>query len=147
MQPIFIQIPRTGSGSINSILNQTGGHRPASWYKQKYPELWADAYKFAIVRNPYDRYASILGHFSLETPPDVVLKPQTWYIDEELDFIGKYEDLASSWTEISAHLGITTPLPHLNASQKPPLTPEQMEWVVGEWGSDFDRFGYKKATP
>ena len=51
---IFIAVPRTGCGSISSLVGG-GGHLPASIVKKRYPEQWDKAFKFAFVRDPIDR--------------------------------------------------------------------------------------------
>lgn len=143
---IFVQIPRTGSSSINSILNQTGGYRPASYYMYKYKKEWPLRLKFAVVRNPFDRYRSILAHFHGEIP-DIVLKPQSWYIDEPLNLILRFESLPSEWWKVAEFLNIKEPLPHLNKSNKTPLSQEQRDWVLENWSEDFKRFGYQRNSP
>ena len=120
---IFIQIPRTGCGSINHILQQQGGHRPASWLKNKAGEtMWSRKLVFAVVRNPFDRYASMIAHFGGESRiPEHARKSQSWYIDEEVNYIIRFEHLNSQWDNVASLLGISAPLPHQNKSQKAPL--------------------------
>jgi hypothetical protein len=58
---IFVHIPKTAGTSVLSALDAAPAfdtHAPAHAYRQAYPELYARAYKFAFVRNPWDRFAS-----------------------------------------------------------------------------------------
>ena len=66
---IFVHIPRTGGSSIESLLvgknwwsiDKKTKHLTASQTRRIYREYWDDYYKFAFVRNPYDRAVSLLN--------------------------------------------------------------------------------------
>jgi hypothetical protein len=60
---IFIHVPKNaGTAVLNSPLFEFEGvrdsHVTASWFKQRFPELWCSYKKIAIVRNPWDRVVS-----------------------------------------------------------------------------------------
>ena len=59
---IFIHIPKTGGLSIKNIMYPIGksgiGHKNISNYLEADSELFREYYKFAIVRNPWDRFVS-----------------------------------------------------------------------------------------
>lgn len=58
---IFVHIPKTAGTSILAALGIPpvfDTHAPAQAYARAYPDLFARAYKFAFVRNPWDRFAS-----------------------------------------------------------------------------------------
>lgn len=58
---IFIHIPRNAGTSILSMLGDTGGrsHRSFMDYQMSNSERFKNYFKFAIVRNPYDRIVSV----------------------------------------------------------------------------------------
>lgn len=58
---IFVHIPKTAGTSILSALGVPtvfDTHAPSRAYARAYPDFYAGAYKFAFVRNPWDRFAS-----------------------------------------------------------------------------------------
>jgi hypothetical protein len=121
------------------------GHLFASEIKTFVPDnIFRGYYKFAFVRNPWDRAVScfsghaaknkdsennnsfekwILSHEFLEKKAFSVklLKPQVNYILDEkgqclVDFIGRYENIEKDWKKICAKTGIKAALPHINKS-------------------------------
>lgn len=64
-QALFIHIPKTAGTSVLAGLGAPAAfdtHAPARALAQSYPAFYASAYKFAFVRNPWDRFASAF-HF------------------------------------------------------------------------------------
>lgn len=60
-QAIFVHIPKTAGTSILAGLGAPpvfDTHAPSRAYARAYPEFYARSYKFAFVRNPWDRFAS-----------------------------------------------------------------------------------------
>lgn len=58
---IFVHIPKTGGSSIRRLLGLALGdysHPTAREYETAYPEAWREYFKFAVVRNPWDRFVS-----------------------------------------------------------------------------------------
>lgn len=58
---IFVHIPKTAGTSVLAALGADpvfDTHAPAAIYRDAYPDLFAGAYSFAFVRNPWDRFAS-----------------------------------------------------------------------------------------
>jgi len=65
-QAIFIHLPKTAGSSISKGLGlSTSRHVPAADYRKTNPAKFARFFKFAFVRNPYDRlvssYAFLMG--------------------------------------------------------------------------------------
>ena len=62
---IFVHIPKTAGTTVLEALGADpvfDTHAPARIYRMADPALFASAYKFTIVRNPWDRFASAF-HF------------------------------------------------------------------------------------
>lgn len=66
---IFIHVPRTGGSSIEKAIvgqnwwsiEKATKHLTALQAKQVYSECWDEYFKFAFVRNPWDRCISLLA--------------------------------------------------------------------------------------
>ncbi len=62
---IFVHIPKTAGTSVLAALGAPtvfDTHAPSRAYARAYPDFYSRAYKFAFVRNPWDRFASAF-HF------------------------------------------------------------------------------------
>ncbi len=62
---IFVHIPKTAGTSILAALGAEevfDTHAPAESWRDVYPSFFNGAHKFAFVRNPWDRFASVF-HF------------------------------------------------------------------------------------
>jgi len=60
-EAIFVHIPKTAGTSMLDALGAEAvfdTHAPALTYREADPELFARAYKFCVIRNPWDRFAS-----------------------------------------------------------------------------------------
>lgn len=58
---IFVHVPKVAGSSIERALYSTKGkvtHRTALEYKKIYKGSFSDRYKFAFIRNPYDKFVS-----------------------------------------------------------------------------------------
>jgi hypothetical protein len=57
---IFLHVPRTGGTSISSSLygKRCTQHYSAACLKAMAPQFWAQTESFAVLRDPYDRFAS-----------------------------------------------------------------------------------------
>jgi chondroitin 4-sulfotransferase 11 len=172
---IFVHIPRTGGTSVESALGVLGDwrqentssmfgvitspdlqrrvgaapflqHLTANELSALLPREFAIYYRFAFVRNPWDRMVSIharmdphmrasAGRAGLqlegtafddflertENFEHVHLAPQHAFVlnpygEPLVDFLGRFESLAADFEAICAKLGIQCALPHRNAS-------------------------------
>ena len=174
---IFIHIPKNAGTSIRGsfktegydqkVVNKRYPHDPCSKIK-KYcgEEVWNTFFKFAIVRNPYDRLVSYY-HFhkspqyryparANSLPFDQwvmkgldsnMKKNQTWYLDEDVDYIGRFENLEKDWELICKEIGITHyKLPKFNVSEhnewKSYYTDNSEKLVNEIFQDDFEVFNY-----
>lgn len=162
---IFIKIPRTATSSMNQVLKQTRGHATAQHWKDKMgSEDFNKAFKFAVVRNPYERFRSAWYHqymaktyhypdineIAKDIPDEVVYRPQYLFVynwkDELLvNKIYKYENLEETWKSILRRTDKPyTPLEHHHKSgEKPKLNKESKILLAEYYKEDFKRFGYE----
>lgn len=164
---IYIRTPKTASSSIVLALEESGrivnmldkkikkkdfllnidlsnkiicvgSNKDRDWFIEKYPEIWANAFKWAVVRNPYDKAISAWKYLEstsdkklsevLVSPPNKddnfldyhhFTRTQTEALSEKgeiyVDFILRYENLSSEWIRLEHELGIKLPkLPVVN---------------------------------
>ena len=174
---IFVHVPKTAGLSIATALGwcpqntEVGNiHLTLKEYRdQNTFAVFMDYFKFAIVRNPFDRLVSYYHYFLQNARnkinPDInfhdfittgmnlyTSKPQMDFLTFEpkeigkCDFIGRYENLENDWKIISKTLGIDKDLLHINKSQhdnyKQYYTPELKKWVYDKHLIDFETFNY-----
>ena len=115
--------------------------------------------RFAFVRHPFDRLVSgwfyaakkgtlAKGEITVEglrkffATGHIVVLPMSFYLDDEVDFLGRYERLEEDWKHIS-----DIPLPHLNKGDRGPwqqhLNEEMQDMAARYYARDFARFGYE----
>lgn len=94
---IFIHIPRCAGTTIERMflgsdfwdINPVMKHATASVYRKFYARYWDDYYKFAIVRNPYDRYRSMWKHsaeykLKLNNSGEIILSDYIEYFERRV---------------------------------------------------------------
>ena len=141
---IFVEVPKTGSTSIRSIIGEPPKPHLNIWqiFSSIPLEKFNSYFKFGFVRNPWDRAVSLYerreglrlkSRLSFEEFVDwmkfassTCMHPVPhryqldWFVsphgDVLVDYIGKYETLEADWARISARLGITQKLPSLNVN-------------------------------
>ena len=74
-------------------------------------------------------------------------KNQTWYLDEDVDYIGRFENLEKDWELICIEIGITPyKLPKFNVSDhnewKSYYTDDSEKLVNEIFQDDFETFNY-----
>ena len=157
---IFIHTPKTGGTSIESALGDWGltqvneRELMGGVYSSKHHTLQSvkkslreNYFKFAFVRNPWDRVVSTYCYYrdggnqksdsSLRKQipsdfksfvahrwnviPNIARKDQFSYLEVngevELDFIGRFERIEDDYRCISKKIGLTRKLPHVRASK------------------------------
>ena len=136
------------------------------------PEIWNDYLKFAFVRNPFDRFVSTCSFLfrnderfadaateilkdALRRPRfrrRVLVRPQVSMLratDERLamDFVGRFEDLQSSYEHVCERLGLpVSDLQRLNVSQRGSYADyfddELANMVIDYYRDDFQALDY-----
>lgn len=147
---VFIHIPRTGGTTIRQIFNQPlqGGQKTAIDCHRELGVEWPSYYKFAVVRNPWDRLVSQYMFFKVdpigslhrnlgpsESFPQFIkrkLGPIQGQLRFYLDFwlgdgmgnllpdrIVRFENFVPELTEVLNQFNIDVEIPHLNQIEKP----------------------------
>lgn len=197
---IFFAIPKTGTHSVRQALRQQLGPddiEQVGLFVQKrfsFPELkdftsghvsvnqirpvlgekvFNEYYKFAFVRNPFDRFVSYCSFMSRDTgafaaqPREFMkyilteLKPNDhllymsqyeFIVDQNeklaVDYVGRNESMQDSYSRICLEIGIpATELSIVNSSQHRPYMEyyddEIHSLVSNVYGKDIDMFGYR----
>ena len=156
-------LARLGHGHVSA--RQAEAHLP--------PEVWRGYFKFAIVRNPYDRYVSVCAmlnkrrgdYAGVETAfmkralgvprfrARVLVRPQMRLLEDDkgdipLDFVGRFETVQCSLTEACRRIGLPeVVLRRRNATRHAPYAAyyddELALAVAAFYRDDFDAFGYR----
>jgi hypothetical protein len=142
-------------------------HSKASKLREAVEEdIWENYFKFTFVRNPFEKIVSQYHynrhHFGfgdstfkeyvkawsagqkISTFPQLNLA----YIDEKLNFIGRFENLQEDFNTVCDKIGIPhIKLPHNNKTQRKHYTEyyddETREIVAKKYARDIEYFGYK----
>jgi Sulfotransferase family len=143
---IFVEVPKTGSTSIRSIVGEPPKPHLNIWqiFSSVPVEKFTSYFKFGFVRNPWDRAVSLYerreglrlkSRMSFDDFVDwmkfassTCMHPVPhryqldWFVsphgDVLADFIGRYENLSADWDQIRARLGISQTLPSLNVNSE-----------------------------
>jgi hypothetical protein len=196
---IFFAVPRTGTHAVRRALGQHLG--PEDWEQQNLFEkkrlpmqdladlghghisvrqlqsclpsrTWNSYFKFAVVRNPFDRFVSACFFLARKQPQiahhanafmkravtdpafrrRVLVLPQTALLTDgtgsiPLDFVGRFENLQESFDYICEHLGFPrAELENRNSSQHEPYSryyDRTLAEAVGDiYRTDLETFSY-----
>ncbi|MCK4943541.1 MAG: sulfotransferase family 2 domain-containing protein [Candidatus Aminicenantes bacterium] len=184
---VFVHIPKTGGSSIFRALSpyndapdtDENRHLELVEIYNRYGYLAGDSdgsagelkkyFKFAFVRNPWDRVVSMYSYrlSNREIPPNLcfsefVLKrrqypfgmhrEQVELIEDQdgkiaLDFIGRLENLEKDWSTLQSRLGISSRLPHLKQTShqhyQTYYNRELRDEIAGLYPRDIKTFGYR----
>ena len=196
---IFVAIPKTGTHSVRRALREHLGSQDMEqvglFVQKKFPipelaqlqhghlslqqvrpylrpEEWDSFFKFAFVRNPFDRFVSYCafmtraeGHFErdpkrvmrhfIANPPwqHILFQPQHSFVtgaDDELlaNHVGRMEEMQASYDEIAKRIGIpTAQLERVNSSNRRDYrdyyNQELIDGVAALYSRDLELFGYK----
>ena len=164
---IFVHVTKTGGSSIQLALNMENYHLPASKIKEIVGKnKWNDYFKFSFVRNPWDKIVSQY-HFNRHNwgLKNATFKEyiQAWqngkrisayppfnlyYINEKIDFVGRFENLQEDFDKICGKIGIERQkLPHKKKTKHKHYTEyydeETKQIVAKKFAEDIDYFGYE----
>ena len=136
------------------------------------PDAWESFFKFAFVRNPFDRFVSYCAFVTREgdefekdpqavmrgvlaNPPHqhILFHPQHKFVTDRsgallTDHVGRVEEMQESYDEISGRIGIpTAKLEKVNATKRRDyrgyFDDELMEGVAKLYARDLELFGYE----
>jgi chondroitin 4-sulfotransferase 11 len=161
------------SGKITKEEENTYGLRGYGWWhhiplfevkKLVDQEKFDNYFKFAFVRNPWDRLISMYFYQEqtnrLENRPSfsewLLSKPKfrcqlDYIIDENgkmgVDFVGRFESLEKDWTYIADRIGLNSRLIHVNVSRHQHYSiyyNNETKRIVAEiCRKDIEAFGYQ----
>jgi hypothetical protein len=142
-------------------------HIPA-WRVKTYvgDDIWKSYYKFAFVRNPWDRQVSFYFYktrgeknrrsfeaFMQQGKRAFAESWEIYTIDNRIavDFLGRYEDLDADFAKVVAQLGLpsSATLPLANSSSKPKgryreFYNDETKKIVSDWSRrEIDLLGYE----
>ncbi len=196
---IFVAIPKTGTHSVRQALRQHMGPKDLEqvglFVKKHFPipelarlqhghlslqqirpymrpEEWQTFFKFAFVRNPFDRFVSYCafmtrdsGQFErdpktvmrniLEKPPlhHILFQPQHLLVTDSdgkllADHVGRVEEMQQSYDEVCERIGIPTAvLEKVNSSQRKDYREYYdqplIDGVARLYSRDLELFGYQ----
>lgn len=159
------ELARIGHGHIS--LRQAQAHLPS--------EIWRDYFKFAMVRNPYERYVSACAFLNRRNPDyagretafmklaltwqrfrrRALVRPQAALLMNGdggvgMDYVGRHERLQQSFDRACGRIGLPpTRLARRNASRhgdyRRYYDEALLEQVNDFYRADFDRFEYPVA--
>ncbi len=196
---VFVAIPKTGTHSVRQALRQHLGPDDMEQVKlfvdKQFPyselarlghghisleqvrpflgeEAFSAYFKFAFVRNPFDRFISycafitrqrnlfgqdpkgVMRHFLFAEPPEqhILFKPQHDFIVDTdggllTNAVGRVEEMQSSYEGICTQIGIpTAPLARANGSSRGHYRQyydqQLIDAVAARYRRDLDIFGY-----
>ncbi len=185
----FVHIPKTGGTTVEFALSAAGAaealrfkgkrryskstlqHMHASVYREAVPREFYD-WSFAIVRNPFDRFASEYkmkvidagGTDDIESwaetnferfgefpyARDNHIRPQHEFLTDHLDVFRFEDGLDAPIAAAVDRLGLGMPeIPHAQKGSpgRPRATRRAVELIADFYAADFDQLGYDPDRP
>jgi Sulfotransferase family len=183
---VFAHVPKSGGIAMRAALEpfadgQAGTlvattHETLPDLLARRPDL-ADHFKFAFVRNPWERLVSFHAYarrYLSRTLPEFeglsftamlrlldkgaawierlhAIRPQSEFV-RGADFTGRFERLAEDFARVCARLGLSATLERRNASDHGAYASYYDDWsrgfVAARYANDIKEFGYSfGATP
>lgn len=166
---IFIHIPRTAGTAIKWALNDrihdleyinAQDHRLATERMSELGNLWNQAYKFTLVRNPWERAVSWYHRRGITDPfeqwiLEADVSQAQYFMDDDdvlVDDVFQYEDLPdilstifarASWPKFTKfHRVNDTIHKHYSAYYNQTtcdIVAQRDRWVIDTFGYEFDR--------
>lgn len=196
---IFVHVPKTAGTSVKTALKPFSLPRPPRWFsllrrfglprdyrRYRFPihtslaaiewvvpaDIHRGYFKFAFVRNPWDRLVSSYHnirerpghpqHRRVQRLPDFnayvryeaargKLHQYRMLVDASgrigVDFLGRFENLTADFAHVCARLGIEAPLAHANRSNRTAYRAyydqSLRELVREQWQEDVENFEYE----
>lgn len=197
---IFVAVPKTGTHSVRQALREHMSDEDLEqvglFVNKRFPfaelasmqhghislaqvrpflgeDVFAGYFKFAFVRNPFDRFVSycafmtrangaflknpqaVMRHLLFKAPPlqHVLFQPQHTFVTGEnaellADTVGRVEEMQASYDAICARIGIpSAALGQVNSSQRASYRDyydqELIDGVSRLYRLDLDLFGYE----
>ena len=197
---LFVAIPKTGTHSVRQALREHMGPQDLEqvglFVQKKFPvpelaklqhghltlqqirpylqpEEWRSLFKFAFVRNPFDRFISycafmtraqgdferdpqrVMRHFLFEAPPHghLLFQSQHSFVTDAdgsllSDQIGRVEQMQESYDQIAERIGIPSrPLDKVNATSRRAYRDyydqQLIDGVARIYARDLELFGYQ----
>jgi hypothetical protein len=174
---IFLHIPKCAGNSVIKNIDlpkQPPSHFPLSTYPQ---DVRCNYFKFTFVRNPWDRFVSAYFYLKNggngTAPQDLRsqkrinkylsfkefikndnffemwhFKPLSFFIDADIDFVGRVENLQEDFNMICSKIKIDSKkLFNLNTSNHKRYVEyydqESYNIILEKYSKDIERFNYK----
>ena len=159
------------NGYDKQVVSKRYPHSTCSEIK-KYcgDDIWNEYYKFSFIRHPFDRlvsfyhfhksgqykhkigreraYTQSFKEWVMNNNNVNILRTQSEYLDEQINFIGCYEELQKDFNVVCNQIGIEPyELPHYNKSQHEHWSTfwddELNAYIEHKYKDDFDNFIYR----
>ena len=166
----LLHVPKTAGTWLCKVLGLSHSHKPAFFRRKREPD-WPLMWKMSVVRNPWDQAVSyytfraylaergitfrqwVLDGFPVENswhfyhPLDQLGVLNDGADGEEVDWIGRYENLPEVLARAVARGCSIRPIPHHGASKREPYPAyyddETIELVRARCQPVIERFGYE----